>query len=191
MEIAYKSGGGCSMLFKFTSFSVSFIYKFKQHWHMDNITLTIIFKIVLAAALGLLVGMEREHFNKPAGMRTYALIAMGATLFTALSYEGLEGFQGLGFDPSRIAAQVVVGVGFIGAGIIFFKGNSVQGLTTAAGIWAVAAMGMAVGFGMYEVAVTSTLLILAILFGVGTLEKKIFKSDYGAVDSKQKEEGIS
>jgi len=154
---------------------------------MDDISLNIIFKIVLAAVLGFLVGTEREHFNKPAGMRTYALIAMGAALFSALSYEGLGGYEGIGFDPSRIASQIVVGVGFIGAGIIFFRENTVHGLTTAAGVWAVAAMGMSVGFGMYEVAISATLLILIILFGVGTIEKKVFKSDYEVDDGKQKE----
>ncbi|MBI2628104.1 MAG: MgtC/SapB family protein [Candidatus Niyogibacteria bacterium] len=140
---------------------------------MDDLSLRIIFQIILAALLGLLIGYEREHSHKEAGTRTYSLIAMGAALFTILSYEGLRNFSGLSFDPSRIASNIVIGVGFIGGGLIFLKNNRVSGLTTAAGVWATAAIGMAVGFQMYWVAFASTVLVLTILFVLWLLEKKL------------------
>jgi len=140
---------------------------------MDEITLRIIFQIFLAALLGALIGLERRRSQKSAGMRTYSLISMGAALFTVLSYEGVKDFTGIGFDPSRIAAQIVIGVGFLGAGLIFLRGNKVRGLTTAAGVWVAAAIGMSVGFQMYLVAFMATLLTLLILLIFWSFEKKI------------------
>lgn len=141
---------------------------------MDDITLRIIFQICLSAFLGALIGFERRYSRKAAGMRTYALIAVGSTLFTALSFEGLIGDLGVSsLDPSRIASQVVVGVGFLGAGLIFLQGGQVKGLTTAAGIWATAAMGMSIGFRMYEVAIAATALIILILFVLFMFEEKV------------------
>lgn len=140
---------------------------------MDDLSLRVIFQIILAASLGFLIGCEREHSRKEAGMRTYSLIAMGAALFTVLSYEGLKNFTGMYFDPSRIASNIVMGVGFIGGGLIFLENNRVRGLTTAAGIWATAAIGMAVGFQMYWVAAAATALVLIILFVLWVFEKKL------------------
>lgn len=140
---------------------------------MDDLSLRVIFQIILAALLGFLVGCEREHSRKEAGIRTYSLIAMGAALFTVLSYEGLKNFTGMYFDPSRIASNIVMGVGFIGGGLIFLKNDRVKGLTTAAGVWAMAAIGMAVGFQMYWVAIAATALVLTILFALWLFEKKI------------------
>ena len=141
---------------------------------MDDVTIRIIIQIILSAFLGLVVGLEREYKKKPAGMRTYALVALGATLFTILSVEGFAEFSGGElFDPSRVAAQVVVGIGFLGAGLIFVDRGSVQGLTTAAGLWATAAMGMAVGLQFYTVAIVSTVLILLILWAVRKAESRI------------------
>ncbi|MEK7596411.1 MAG: MgtC/SapB family protein [Patescibacteria group bacterium] len=140
---------------------------------MDDLSLRVIFQMILATSLGFLIGCEREHSRKEAGIRTYSLIAMGAALFTVLSYEGLKNFTGLPVDPARIASNIVVGVGFIGGGLIFLKNNKVSGLTTAASIWATAAIGMAVGFQMYLVATAATALVLIILFVFWLLEKKI------------------
>ena len=116
-------------------------------------------RIGLAALLGGAVGFERRQAEKPAGVRTLALVSMGAALFTLVS-----GF-GYGFgDPSRIAAQVVTGVGFLGAGTIMRIGADVRGLTTAATIWLVAALGMAVGAGMYILSILGMVFALAIIY---------------------------
>ncbi len=136
-------------------------------------TLEMILKITLAAVLGMAIGLEREHRRKPAGLRTYTLVALGATLFTILSQN--IGGEAAAYDPSRIASQVVVGIGFIGAGIIFIRGGHIEGLTTAAGLWTTAAIGMAVGFGFYTVAVFSAILSLAVLLLLRQIEKNIPK----------------
>ena len=136
---------------------------------MDPLTREIMVKILLALILGLIVGFERWYKGKAAGIRTYALVSMGSALFTVLSVHGFV--QSFGTDPSRIAAQVVVGVGFIGAGLIFFRDGGVRGLTTAAGIWASSAIGMAVGVGFYSVAIYTVFLTLLILAGIRFIEK--------------------
>lgn len=137
-------------------------------------TIQMIYKLTLAAVLGMLIGFEREYRGKPAGLRTYMLVALGATLFTIMSYASLESDLGSSsFDPSRIASQVVVGIGFIGGGLIFLKGDRMEGLTTAAGLWATAAIGMAVGFGFYIVSIFSTLLVLFVLLALRALEDHI------------------
>lgn len=143
----------------------------------DPETLRMFFQIVLAVGLGLFIGLEREYKGKAAGMRTYALVCLGATLFTILSVEGFGQFAGAIQDPARVAAQVVMGIGFLGAGLIFMQGGSVHGLTTAAGLWAVAAVGMAVGVRMYEIAIFSAVLILVILWMLRKVEEKIRKHD--------------
>jgi len=135
------------------------------------------FQMALAAGLGLFIGFEREYKGKAAGMRTYALVCMGAALFTILSVEAFQQF-GTGIqDPARVAAQVVVGIGFIGAGLIFVQRGSVHGLTTAAGLWAVAAVGMTVGVQMYSLAIFSAVLVLLVLWALRKVEGKIRKHD--------------
>lgn len=118
-----------------------------------------LFKILLSLALGGLIGIEREFYRKPAGIRTNCLICLGATLFTILSLN----VPGRPSDPARIAAQIIPGVGFLGAGAILRDQGRVLGLTTAAGIWMVAALGMAVGMGEYVTAVLTTLVGLGVL----------------------------
>lgn len=125
---------------------------------MDDIFI----KIFLALVLGGVLGMERQYHDKPAGFATNCLICLGAMLFTALS----EFMYGQGGDPGRIAAQIVTGVGFIGAGSILRDGNKISGLTTAAGVWLVAAIGMAVGYGQYLWAAMSAAAILVVQLGV-------------------------
>lgn len=133
-----------------------------------------IFKLVLSMCLGALVGYERKRKGQTAGVRTFSLIAMGATLAMILSIYVPQEYLGLkNGDPGRIAAQVVTGIGFLGAGAIIQMKGSVRGLTTAAGIWMVAAIGMAVGVGMYLISVVATLLILFILVQLEKFEHRI------------------
>lgn len=130
----------------------------------DNLEFFI--RIVLAAILGALVGLERSKRQKEAGVRTHCIIACTSALFMILSkyaFVDLVGVNGLrGADPARIAAQVVSGISFLGAGVIFKNGNSIRGLTTAAGMWGTAAVGMAIGAGMYWVG----LIEAAVLVGI-------------------------
>jgi putative Mg2+ transporter-C (MgtC) family protein len=118
-------------------------------------------RILLAAALGTVVGYEREHEGKPAGMRTHGMVALGAALFTVVSIYGF----GTG-DPARLSAQVVTGIGFLGAGAILHHRDSIRGLTTAASLWVTAAIGTAVGTGMYALSIaTSAVVFLLLRFG--------------------------
>lgn len=116
-------------------------------------------RILLAGLLGAAIGFERKNRNKLAGVRTHAIVALGAALIMVVSKYGFYDMDK--FDASRVAAQIVSGVGFLGAGIIFVRNNnSVSGLTTAAGIWATAGMGMSMGAGQYFIATISTVMIL-------------------------------
>ena len=117
-----------------------------------------VIKLVVALALGLIVGIEREFVGKEAGTKTYSLVTLGAALFTILSFD--PNFP----DPSRIIAQIITGIGFLGAGLIIFHENKIHGLTTAAGLWAMAGIGVATGMGYYFIAFTGTVLILFILY---------------------------
>lgn len=120
-------------------------------------TLAITIRLAAALLLGGVIGMEREYRSKDAGFRTHFLVALGSALFTIISQYGFtDGLR----DSSRIAAQIVSGIGFLGAGIIIFQKNMVRGLTTAAGLWVTAAIGMACGTGMYAVAAITTALVL-------------------------------
>lgn len=133
-----------------------------------------VYKLVLSMLLGAVVGYERKRKGQIAGVRTFALIAMGATLAMILSIYVPQEYMGLkNGDPGRIAAQVVTGIGFLGAGAIIQMKGSVRGLTTAAGIWMVATIGMAVGVGMYLVSVVATGLMLVILVLLEQLEHRI------------------
>ena len=119
-------------------------------------------RIVISTCLGLLIGNERKNRNKSAGIRTHAIVALGAALMMVVSKYGF--FDGYDADASRIAAQVVSGVGFLGAGVIFVRNNLVNGLTTAAGMWATAGVGLAMGSGMYVIGISSALLIIIVQF---------------------------
>lgn len=133
-----------------------------------------IFRMVMSLLLGSCVGFERKSKGQIAGIRTFALISLGATLAMILSIYVPQEYMGLkNGDPGRIAAQVITGIGFLGAGAIIQMKGSVRGLTTAAGIWMVATIGMAVGVGMYLVSVVATGLILVILVLLERLEHKI------------------
>jgi putative Mg2+ transporter-C (MgtC) family protein len=115
-------------------------------------------RLAVAAGLGAAIGIERELDEKAAGLRTHMLVSLGAALFTMVGAYGFEDFAGRGVstDPSRIAAQVVTGIGFLGAGVIFRQGFTIRGLTTAASLWVVAAIGMAAGAGFWKGALIGT-----------------------------------
>ncbi len=134
-------------------------------------TSQIIFQLFLATLLGGLIGLERETKKKEAGLQTYSLVALGACLFTIISL--LLAKSGV-IDPSPIILAIAIGMGFIGAGAIFRGENQIKGLTTAAGLWVTAAMGLAVGAQFYLLAICTTFLVLIIFAGFGLLEEKIF-----------------
>jgi putative Mg2+ transporter-C (MgtC) family protein len=118
-------------------------------------------RLLLAAILGAAIGLEREIHDHPAGMRTHLLVAMGSAAFTVLS---ISAFPAPGSDPARVAAQIVTGIGFLGAGAILKEGVSIHGLTTAASLWVAAALGMAAGAGAWVTAVTITVIAIVSLW---------------------------
>lgn len=129
-----------------------------------------VLRLVVALVLGSLIGMERETHGRPAGLRTHTLVCVGSTLFTICSYV----IAGPHNDPGRVAAQIVTGIGFLGAGTIIHQGSVVRGLTTAASIWAVAAIGLAVGIGtdqMIGLAAVASVLVFGTLYLMGRLDK--------------------
>jgi len=123
-----------------------------------EIDVLLIEKVILSALLGALIGYERERAAKPAGLRTHILLSMGATLFTILSYEAFPGS-----DPARIAANIITGIGFIGAGVIIQQERKVVGVTTAASLWITTAIGMAVGTGYYFLSIVASLISFIVL----------------------------
>lgn len=134
----------------------------------------IIVRLLAAAVLGSLIGFEREFHGKEAGIRTHALVALGSALFMVVSIMMYETYRGAAqVDPARIAAQVVTGVGFLGAGAIIRSGGGIKGLTTAAGIWVAAAVGLAAGLGYYGAAVSATVMALVILVPLAWLGRRM------------------
>lgn len=136
--------------------------------------LTVFFQLALATLLGMALGVERSIAGKTAGMRTYALVALGSCLFTVTSVLVSSAYIGVvNFDPLRVAAGIITGIGFIGAGIIIFRENTPKGLTTAAGLWVVSGIGIAVGFGLYALSIFATLLALSIFTLMWYLENRV------------------
>lgn len=137
-----------------------------------------VIRLLAAAALGSLIGFERERLDRGAGLRTHALVATAAALIMLVSSYGFTDVvtrdRTIVLDPSRIAAQVVSGIGFLGAGLIIFRRNTVYGLTTAASVWAVAAIGLACGAGLFIPAAVATALFLVILTGLKPVEQRLF-----------------
>jgi putative Mg2+ transporter-C (MgtC) family protein len=136
-------------------------------------------RIALAAGLGAAIGLERELREREAGLRTHLLVSLGAALFTIVSAYAWSDWSfsnrsGIVFDPTRIAAQIVTGVGFLGAGAIIRQGLTIRGLTTAATLWAVAAIGMAVGAGYYAAAVITTVVVIVSLWPLRILAYRMF-----------------
>jgi putative Mg2+ transporter-C (MgtC) family protein len=137
--------------------------------------LEILSRLLMAALLGSVIGFERERLNWAAGLRTHMLVCVGASLMMMVSAFGFADAltqKNVVLDPSRVAAQVVSGIGFLGAGSILLRGEVVRGLTTAASLWSVAGIGLAVGGGMYTAAFGATIIILIILAGVKPLERR-------------------
>ncbi|MGB5657283.1 MAG: MgtC/SapB family protein [Acidimicrobiia bacterium] len=132
--------------------------------------LVILGRLTLAAVCSGLIGYERESARKAAGLRTFTLVGVGAAVFSVVSIIGFDGP-----DQSRIAAQIVTGVGFLGAGAIFRDGAFVSGLTTAAGLWVVASIGMAAGSGSYELAIVGTVVTLATLYGLRAIDGAVYR----------------
>lgn len=124
-----------------------------------DLHLQMLVRLLVSAALGALIGYERERAGKPAGIRTHGMVSLGAALFTVVS---LYGF-GQSSDLTRVAAQIVTGIGFLGAGAILHERGGVQGLTTAASLWVTAAIGLAVGVGMIFMSVVTTILVFLFL----------------------------
>lgn len=136
-------------------------------------------RLCLAALLGGAIGFERERLSWAAGLRTHMLVCVSSCLIMIVSAYGFNDVLArdhVGLDPSRVAAQVVSGIGFLGAGSILLRGEVVRGLTTAASLWAVAAVGLATGGGLYVAAVAGTAIILFILAGIKPLEQRYFSS---------------
>ncbi|SAL46436.1 MgtC/SapB transporter [Caballeronia choica] len=137
--------------------------------------LELVARLVMAAALGSVIGFERERLSWAAGLRTHMLVCVGSTLIMIVSAFGfadaLHGDHTV-LDPSRMAAQVVSGIGFLGAGSILLRNEIVRGLTTAASLWSVAAIGLAVGGGLYTASIAATAIILIILAGIKPLERR-------------------
>lgn len=137
----------------------------------------VLLRLVVATLVAGAIGLDRERHERSAGLRTHALVGLAACLFTIVSAFGFS--DALGFhvtlDPSRVAAQVASGIGFIGAGAIIMRKQMVHGLTTAASIWTVAALGMAAGCGLYIAAITATFIALLLLLAVKMLEKRLEK----------------
>ncbi|PIQ89989.1 MAG: hypothetical protein COV72_00310 [Candidatus Omnitrophica bacterium CG11_big_fil_rev_8_21_14_0_20_42_13] len=139
-------------------------------------TYDVIIRLVLSALLGGLVGIEREVHKREAGLRTHILVSLGSTLImlTSMHIFDIYNYAG-GIDPSRIAAGVVTGIGFIGAGTIIRNREAIKGLTTAASIWTVSAIGLAVGCGFISAACTATILVLLVLLALRNIERVIRK----------------
>jgi len=136
----------------------------------------VIWRLLVAVFLGMVIGTERILVHKEAGMKTHALVSMGSALFIIISELMVQKYFGLSsFDPTRMASQIIVGIGFLGAGSIIFQGSRLTGLTTAVGFWVTAGIGMAAGFGLFGLAVISTVLVLFILAAVHMIEKPIVK----------------
>jgi putative Mg2+ transporter-C (MgtC) family protein len=141
---------------------------------MFNLTfdenIQIFIRLILAFLAGGLIGYQREKAEKPAGLRTHILVCIGSALITLVS---IYGFGKMGSDPSRIVAQIVSGIGFLGAGTIFRFGTSVKGLTTAASLWAICGVGIAIGVGLYFAALLSVLFIMAVLALLELFEQRL------------------
>jgi len=134
----------------------------------------LILRLVVAVVLGMLIGGERLLVHKEAGMKTHALVAMGSAMFIIISEMiAFKYGSSTSFDPSRVASQIIVGIGFLGAGSIIFHRNRLLGLTTAGGLWVTAGIGMASGFGLFDLAFIATILVLVIFVLINMFEKPI------------------
>jgi putative Mg2+ transporter-C (MgtC) family protein len=145
---------------------------------MTALDFHLILRLLMAALLGSIIGIDRERLAWAPGLRTHMLVCVGACLFmivSAFGFADILGTKAVVLDPSRIAAQVVSGIGFLGAGTILLRGEVVRGLTTAASLWSVAAIGLAVGGGLYVQAIAATVIIMIILAGIKPVEERFLQ----------------
>lgn len=145
-------------------------------------TFEIIFRILISAVIGGLIGMEREVSNRPAGLRTHVLVTMGAALIMLIS---IDGFNEVGVgrsDPARMAAQVVSGIGFLGAGTIMVRKDRIDGLTTAASLWVSAGIGLGIGAGYYVGSIVTGIIVLLTLMSLGMFERKFLERRYKTIE---------
>lgn len=150
---------------------------------MENIfgagTLDIALRLFIALLLGMVIGTERVWAHKTAGMRTYALVSMGSALFVVISNEMIKMYTSFpGTNPLMIISQIVVGVGFIGTGLIFAKESKLMGLTTATGLWVSAGIGMASGAGLFDIAIVATIFTLCIFIVLWFIEQQLKKTKF-------------
>lgn len=146
-------------------------------WEIDPLHL--LFRLFLAVVLGGLIGLEREQHSHAAGFRTHILVCLGSALIMLLSAYGFSAFvdeENVRIDPARLAAQVISGIGFLGAGTILRNGLSISGLTTAASLWVVAAIGLSVGAGFYLAAVVACVMVLISLYVLHIVERKFLRN---------------
>ena len=145
----------------------------------DQTTLGIIVPLFMALLMGMIIGTERVWAHKTAGMRTYALVAMGSALFVLVSEEIVKAYLNLpGMNPLMIVSQIVIGVGFLGTGLIFSKESKLMGMTTATSLWVSAGIGMACGFGLYKLAIIATFLTLFIFIVLWFFEAQLKKTRF-------------
>lgn len=136
----------------------------------------VVIRLSIALVLGMVIGAERLFVHKDAGMKTHALVSVGSALFVIISEMMAAHYSALGdFDPTRMASQIIVGIGFLGAGSIMVYGSQIRGLATAGGLWVTAGIGMAAGFQFYDLAVIAALIVLFIFVVVNMFEKPIRK----------------
>jgi putative Mg2+ transporter-C (MgtC) family protein len=146
-------------------------------WYINDWHITL--RLLLALLLGGIIGLEREQNNHAAGLRTHILVCLGSTLIMLLSMYGFNAFvneTNVRIDPARLAANVITGIGFLGAGTIVFNGSSISGLTTAASLWVVAAIGLSIGAGFYYPAIISTVMVFISLYILNKVEKRWIRS---------------
>ncbi len=142
----------------------------------DPLTVSFLCKLFWAMIFGMIIGIERLLAHKTAGMRTYALVSMGSALFIIISLQVTTIFAGqTNFDPLRMAAQIIAGVGFLGAGLIMVKDQHITGLTSSTGLWVSAGIGMATGFGLYKISIIATVLTLFIFIVLWFIEQQLKK----------------
>ena len=150
------------------------------NYHMEQffaLNWEIFIRLTVAVGLGMLIGIERLIAHKEAGVKTHALVSLGAAVFVVVSELIAAQYGTLAsFDPGRIASQIIVGIGFLGAGSIILQGNRLLGLTTAGGLWVTAGIGMAAGFGFFGLAAVTTILVLFVLIVVNIFERPLMKT---------------
>lgn len=147
-------------------------------------TFDVFVRLFVALFLGMIIGLERVWAHKTAGIRTYALVSMGSALFVIISGEMVKYYTGFsGLNPIMLVSQIVVGVGFLGAGLIFTKESKLIGLTSATGIWVAAGIGMASGFKLFNIAIVATILTLFIFIALWYLERRIKNSKFYKEDN--------